>query len=374
MMHAQTITDPREEIKISFGYNNFTDDSGEDGIDNCHGIKLQRANNSFSCLSGAALSANATLANTNICNDLLGAEILPALDSPTSFRRILSSKSFSRLKLQAEQLVKTEFRLFVRKRMDHFSVAYMMDSMEEMLLTFWLVLYEIIGNHLNLLDWEMEQESGKGFCGTLHDVVQDDRSSIKVKDTSCDSFKQKVLKSLEQPLFQAESDFLHMVEQEMDDRPDLVSIGCCVLVVLLHGKNMYVLNLGDSRAVLATHSDGITTCNDEVLQAEQLTISHNVDDESERTLLLKEHPDDPSTIVGGKVKGRLKVTWALGVGYLKKLSSLCQTIPGDSSPGPSALLPVNRGMCLNNQGLRTEQLISPTKSYPRREQVDSTRV
>ncbi|KAJ8565995.1 hypothetical protein K7X08_008571 [Anisodus acutangulus] len=182
----------------------------------------------------------------------------------------------------------------------------------------------------------MEQESGKGFCGTLHDVVQDDRSSIKVKDTSCDSFKQKVLKSLEQALFQAESDFLHMVEQEMDDRPDLVSIGCCVLVVLLHGKNMYVLNLRDSRAVLATHSDGITTCNDEVLQAEQLTISHNVDDESERTRLLKEHLDDPSPIVGGKVKGRLKVTWALGVGYLKKLPGLCQTIPGDKE---SKLIP-----------------------------------
>ncbi|KAK4380489.1 hypothetical protein RND71_002351 [Anisodus tanguticus] len=43
------------------------------------------------------------------------------------------------------------------------------------------------------------------------------------------------------------------------------------------------------------------------------------------------------------------------------LPGLRQTIPRDSSPGPSALLSVNRGMCLNDQGLRTEQLISPTR-------------
>ncbi|XP_055818309.1 probable protein phosphatase 2C 40 [Solanum dulcamara] len=392
MMHAQTITDPGEEIKISFGYN-FTDDSGEesDGIEICHGIKLQRANNSFSCLSGAALSGNATLANTNICNGLFGAEILPALDSPTSFRRIPSSQSFSRLDLLSSSLQSNlsilscspsspsalhddesfSWRSASAPRSEGFLNATEVkiaggaagedrvqavcseengslfcgiydgfngrDAADFLAGT----LYETIGNHLNLLDWEMEQESGKlsdrlGFCGTLHDAVQDDKSRIKVNDTSgnvnqgsyvdcfakveksCDSFKQKVLKSLEQALFQAENDFLHMVEQEMDDRLDLVSIGCCVLVVFLHGKNMYVLNLGDSRAVLATHSDDISICKDKVLQAVQLTVSHNVDDESERTRLLKDHPDDPSTIVAGKVKGRLKVTRALGVGYLKK--------------------------------------------------------
>ncbi|KAK4348990.1 hypothetical protein RND71_031745 [Anisodus tanguticus] len=52
---------------------------------------------------------------------------------------------------------------------------------------------------------------------------------------------------------------------------------------------------------------------------------------------------------------------------------LRQTIPGDSSLGPSALLSVNRGMCLNDQGLKTEQLISPTRFYPRREQIAPTR-
>ncbi|KAK4343919.1 hypothetical protein RND71_037013 [Anisodus tanguticus] len=58
----------------------------------------------------------------------------------------------------------------------------------------------------------------------------------------------------------------------------------------------------------------------------------------------------------------------------KKLPSLRQTIPGDSSLGPSPLLPVSHGMCLNDQGLRTDKLISPTRSYPRREQISPTRV
>ncbi|KAK4350825.1 hypothetical protein RND71_030138 [Anisodus tanguticus] len=56
------------------------------------------------------------------------------------------------------------------------------------------------------------------------------------------------------------------------------------------------------------------------------------------------------------------------------LSGLRQTISGDSSPGPSALLPVNRRMCLNDQDLRTEQLISHTRSYSRREQIAPTRI
>ncbi|XP_016505837.1 putative protein phosphatase 2C 40 [Nicotiana tabacum] len=380
MMYGQTIADSGGEIKISFGYH-CTDDSGDesDSIHNCHGIKLQRANNSFSCLSGAALSANATLANTNICNGLFEAEILPALDSPTSFRRIPSSPSFSRLDLLSSSFQSNLSILSGSPSSprelpgdDLFSLRSMSapprsegflnatevkiaggaagedrvqavcseengslfcgiydgfngrDAADYLAGT----LYETIGNHLNLLDWEIGQESGKlsdrlGLCGSLHDAIQDGKSSINQGlyvdrfaevEKSCDSFKQKVLKSLEQALFQAENDFLHMVEQEMDDRPYLVSIGCCVLAVLLLGKNMYVLNVGDSRAVLTTQ------CNDEVLQAVQLTACHSVDDESERTRLLKDHPDDPKTIVAGKVKGKLKVTRALGVGYLKKKS------------------------------------------------------
>lgn len=73
-----------------------------------------------------------------------------------------------------------------------------------------------------------------------------------------DLFGQQVLDSLPSALTQAENDFLYMVEQEMNDRPDLVSVGSCVLIVLLYDKNLYTISLGDSRAVLATREEGIS--------------------------------------------------------------------------------------------------------------------
>ncbi|TMX03004.1 hypothetical protein EJD97_018821 [Solanum chilense] len=369
MMGGQSKSDSGGQIKISFGYhcNNSTDDSGEesDGIDVRSGSKLRRANSSFSCLSGAALSANATLANTNICNGLFGAEILPALDSPTSFRRIPSSPSFSKLDLLTSSfqsslsnlscspsspselaednssslrstsapsrcesfLNATEVKIAGGAAGEDRVQAVCSEENDSLFCGIYDgfngrdaadflagTLYETIRHYLGLLDCELERESKVsdrvGFYGLPYLEVE----------KSCPSFKQRVLNSLELALIQAENDFLHMVEQEMDNRPDLVSIGSCVLVVLLLGKNMYVLNAGDSRAVLATYGEGVGANSDGRLQAVQLTVSHTVDDESERIQLLKNHPEDPSTIVGGKVKGKLKVTRALGVGYLKKKS------------------------------------------------------
>nr|GMD90941.1 probable protein phosphatase 2C 40 [Ipomoea batatas] len=182
-----------------------------------------------------------------------------------------------------------------------------------------------------MLDWELEQESDAGSeCLDLDETLQDvNKKPIGVHsfgsglssmelEKPCRSFKHKVLNSLQRAVNQAENDFLYVVEQEMEDRPDLVSVGCCVLLVLLHGKDMYVLNLGDSRAVLATYNEGGRTYDNNGLQAVQLTVSHTVDNECEKTLLLNGHPDDPSPIVAGKIKGKLKVTRALGVGYLKR--------------------------------------------------------
>lgn len=384
MMHGQTVNDPGQEIKINFGYqcnyskNNSCDES--DSIDISRGIKLRRANSSFSCLSGAALSANATLVNTNICNGLMGAEILPALDSPKSFRRIPSSTSFSNLLSSSlpssfsnfsfgpsSPSDAPEYDSFTLKSLSAASRNESFLNATEIQVAGgaagedrvqavcseengWLfcgiydgfngrdaadflagTLYETVRYYLNMLDWELEPESIAGSeCLDLDETLQgvnkkpiahsfgSGLSSMEL-EKPCGSFKQKVLNSLQRALNQAENDFLYVVEQEMEDRPDLVSVGCCVLLSLLHGKDMYVLNLGDSRAVLATYNEGVHTYDSNGLQAVQLTVSHTVDNEYERTLLLNGHPDDPSPIVAGKVKGKLKVTRALGVGYLKRV-------------------------------------------------------
>ncbi|KAL2506884.1 putative protein phosphatase 2C 40 [Abeliophyllum distichum] len=382
-MYGETINDSGGEIKVSFGYQckGKNDDSCDKskGIDIPSAIKLRRSNSSFARLSGAAISANATLANTNICNGLIGAEILPTLDSPNSFRRIPSSPTISKLDFLSSSLQSNLSNLScspssLTETLDYDSFSPKSMSTPSQSDSFlngmgvqvaggaagedrvqavcseengWLfcaiydgfngrdaadflagTLYETIGFYLNLLDWELEQEFIKAsdymtYDKSLYCILKDGNcldgkpTCVKV-DRSCDLFKQRVLNSLQHALSKSENDFLHMVEQEMEDRPDLVSVGSCVLLVLLHGKDLYVLNVGDSRAVLATYNEGIDINEIEGPQAVQLTDNHTVDNDIERNQLLHDHPDDPYTVVAGKVKGKLKVTRALGVGYLKK--------------------------------------------------------
>ncbi|KAI4317595.1 hypothetical protein L6164_025456 [Bauhinia variegata] len=387
---------PEGELKISFGYQ----------CNNGRNILCKVANgfeilpavhrtSSFTCLSGAALSANATLANTNICNGVIGEEILPTWDSPNSFRKVSSSPSLSRLDILSSSLQGSLSNLSCSPctpsempEYDPCSLKSMnAPSRNEGFLNAvevqvaggaagedrvqavcseengWLfcaiydgfngrdaadflagTLYDTIISCSNMLDWELEADSIQtsnnigsdrffqdelddreerslsrfgGYSNSHIGCIVKGSPSTKV-EASYISFSQGVLDSLQRALNQVENEFLYMVEQEMEERPDLVSIGSCVLLVLLHGNHLYTLNLGDSRAVLATCSRGDKIDGKERLKAIQLTESHTVENEAERARLLAEHPDDPMPIVAGKVKGKLKVTRAFGVGYLKK--------------------------------------------------------
>ncbi|KAL9683017.1 hypothetical protein QQ045_014829 [Rhodiola kirilowii] len=370
------------EIKVSFGYQCHGDGATSFVTPNTckspSGTRIPRAS-SFSCLSGAAISGNATLANTNMCNGLIGAEILPGLDSPNSFRRvptsprvdILSSSFHSGMSYLSCGLSSAgntpENDSFLKSMSPPSASEGFLNSMEVQVAggaagedrvqavcseeNGWLfcavydgfngrdaadylagTLYDTIVSYLKLLDWESDEEpeltvdeDGFNSDGQFQNAFS--RSNMgnhgglplgtKVNEMS-DSFSYMVLDCLQRAVSQAENDFLYMVEQEMEDRLDLVTIGSCVLLVLLHGKNLYTLNLGDSRAVLATYDEASEANRSGRINALQLTESHTVDNEIERALILKDHPDDPSVIIGGKVKGRLKVTRAFGAGYLKK--------------------------------------------------------
>lgn len=403
-MQGPSIIDSEGELKVSFGYQcNGSGGSCEvpNGYEVVPGIKLHKTS-SFSCLSGAALSANATLANTNICNGLIGAEILPSLDSPNSFRRVPSSPTLSRFDMLSSSHQSSisnlscspsspsdlpDYDFYLMKPMSAPSRSEgFLNSLEVQVaggaagedrvqavcseehgLLFCAIydgfngrdaadflagtLYESIMFYSNLFEWESKSDvirasNGSDLDGHLQYTFED--SSIRnggkfpsgndnkknsslnsfanaslcpKMEMSC-SFRYAVLDSLQRALSQAENDFLYMVEQEMEERPDLVSVGSCVLVVLLHGNDLYTLNLGDSRAVLATYDEGNGLSGNKMLKAMQLTESHTVENEVERTRLLSEHPDDPMPIVAGKVKGKLKVTRAFGVGYLKKVRCL----------------------------------------------------
>ncbi|KAJ0973486.1 hypothetical protein J5N97_021445 [Dioscorea zingiberensis] len=385
-----------DELSVSFGYQCNAQPNGSYRNERIFELSsdtemedsnMKERSSSFSCLSGAALSANATLANTNICNGLLGEEILPGLDSPKSFRRLPSSPSLSRLELlsssshssmstlggslPAENDILEGTRnwtpMTAPARTDSSSFLNAMDVQmaggaagEDRVQAVcsgsngWLfcgiydgfngrdaadflagTLYENIGFFLHLLECQSKQQgnsSSLSHQNSKYEVLPNQGSirselSLALRDNNpvlfsnavegdllSDAIHHGVLNCLVQALSQAEIDFMNMVEREMEDRPDLVSVGSCVLTVVLHGSNLYVLNLGDSRAVLATanvHEDGS-------LQAIQLTETHTVDNEIEYKKVLADHPDDPSVIIGGRVKGKLRLTHAFGVGYLKK--------------------------------------------------------
>ncbi|KAJ6746254.1 PROTEIN PHOSPHATASE 2C 40-RELATED [Salix koriyanagi] len=352
----EKIHNPEGEFKISFGYecnaHNGCSCLVPNGFESLPG-KIPR-NNSFSRLSGAALSANATLANTNICNGVIGAEILPSWDSPNSFRRIPSSPTLSRLDVLSSSLQSSMSNLSCSPptpsppECDSCSFRSMsapsrnegfLNAMEVQVAggaagedrvqavcseeNGWLfcaiydgfngrdaadflavTLYENIIHQTRLLDCELKQD------------VTGDVNGFYPHSPFQHAFKEADNSHVEKPPAGTLDE--NNSKQEMEDRPDLVSVGSCVLVSLLHRMDLYTLNLGDSRAVLATYDEGSDMKGFGRLKAIQLTDSHTVDNELERSRVLSDHPEDPTVIAGGKVKGKLKVTRAMGVGYLKK--------------------------------------------------------
>ncbi|ONK58690.1 uncharacterized protein A4U43_C09F15670 [Asparagus officinalis] len=384
-------SDCSRELNISFGYQCNSNQDNSTKV-NCEfelfgGIQIPESNfkfrsSSFSCLSGAALSANCTLANTNICNGLIGEEILPGLDSPRSFRRLTSSPSLSSMDLLSSSqsslstlggsmsmdsdMLENNTSLWksmsAPTKVESSSFLNAMDVQmaggaagEDRVQAVcseengWLfcgvydgfngrdaadflagTLYENIGFYFHQLEWRIKKqgESGAPYQYNAFECANDLSSAIGALNIGSqqstysasdggilsEAFRVGVLDCLVRALAQAESDFMYMVEQSMEDRPDIVSVGSCVLAVLLHGQELYILNLGDSRAVLAT----CDVAENGPLHAIQLTEIHTVDNEFEYKNLMDSHPDDPSPIVGGRVKGKLKLTRAFGVGYLKK--------------------------------------------------------
>ncbi|KAF7051567.1 hypothetical protein CFC21_059796 [Triticum aestivum] len=110
-------------------------------------------------------------------------------------------------------------------------------------------------------------------------------------------------------------------------------MGSCVLVMLMKGEDVHVMNIGDSRVVLARRRDpdlnnilGKATPKDlqqlkaeimDGLQSVQFNDEHNTSVEEEVKRITVEHTDS-NAIIHGRVKGKLNITRAFGAGYLKE--------------------------------------------------------
>ncbi|ONL96571.1 probable protein phosphatase 2C 31 [Zea mays] len=220
-------------------------------------------------------------------------------------------------------------------------------------------LYVAVHNELKGLLWDGiqagdsarcgEQEAGAGNAERLC-IAQADgdgaeakrrRTEVPMPGNSATPVHRDVLRALARALKKTEEAFFAAAEERAAESPELGLMGSCVLVMVMKGTDVYVMNVGDSRAVLARRpepdlknvlgkaSQDLQQFKVEImreleahdmdgLQAVQLTPEHSTAVQEEVTRIKGQHLNDRNAIVNGRVKGKINVTRAFGVAYLKQ--------------------------------------------------------
>ncbi|KAJ0249548.1 protein phosphatase 2C 36 [Hirschfeldia incana] len=183
-----------------------------------------------------------------------------------------------------------------------------------------------IAENMKKLQWRSEWEHNSSNNKFTH--KESDLEMINHRD---------VLRALQQALKKTEEAF----DLKVDENPELALMGSCVLVTLMKGEDVYVMSVGDSRAVLARRPDlrqGKKMQNElerikeespletflvrdkglNLLVPFQLNMEHSTNNKEEVRRIKMEHPDDPLAIEKDRVKGYLKVTRAFGAGFLRQ--------------------------------------------------------
>ncbi|ESQ40153.1 hypothetical protein EUTSA_v10012858mg [Eutrema salsugineum] len=192
-------------------------------------------------------------------------------------------------------------------------------------------------NQEKSVKWRCEWEN-KSNSKTKSDNICDQKGSNSTTRNHKD-----VLKALLQALRKTEEAYLELADTMVKENPELALMGSCVLVTLMKGEDVYVMNVGDSRAVLARKPNSAigrkrekeleriredSSLEDKEMLMNgamryslvplQLNMEHSTRIEEEVRRIKKEHPEDDCAVENDRVKGYLKVTRAFGAGFLKQ--------------------------------------------------------
>ncbi|KFK24745.1 hypothetical protein AALP_AA8G019000 [Arabis alpina] len=215
-------------------------------------------------------------------------------------------------------------------------------------------LYIAVQKELNGLLCNQESDEVASSASNLEKSVKwkcewENCNDSNKKTESCDDHKgtdstrrnhRDVLKALLQALRKTEEAYLELADMMVKENPELALMGSCVLVTLMKGEDIYVMNVGDSRAVLARAvgrkkrqkelgriKEDSSLEDKEMLMNRamrnslvplQLNMEHSTRIEEEVMRIKKEHPEDDCAVENDRVKGYLKVTRAFGAGFLKQ--------------------------------------------------------
>ncbi|KAF2570706.1 hypothetical protein F2Q70_00006878, partial [Brassica cretica] len=96
-----------------------------------------------------------------------------------------------------------------------------------------------------------QEKSVKWRCEWENNDTKSDNDCDQKGSNSTTTDHGDVLKALVQALRKTEESYLELADTMVEENPELALMGSCVLVTLMKGEDVYVMNVGDSRAVLA---------------------------------------------------------------------------------------------------------------------------
>lgn len=108
---------------------------------------------------------------------------------------------------------------------------------------------------LNNLFSAIHDEINVLLCGHISESeLLEENCPMGSEKSGLDCKKDDVLESLSEALKKTEDAFLRTCDEMIAHNPVLAMMGSCVLVMVMKGEDVYLMNVGDSRAVLATRS------------------------------------------------------------------------------------------------------------------------